>query len=91
MKKKQTIFSLIHKNNIVLVERWRKLSIGKLSIKQLAAVKNMTEEELLKLENWDINNFFSPLCKTLLITIEEILNNIEELDISKSKIFSITF
>ena len=61
------------------------MSDGRYSIKQLASQKKVTQEKLLDTENLDINKFFSPLCQTLLISIEEILNSLQELDIFKSK------
>jgi hypothetical protein len=50
-------------------------------------MKKMTEQELYKLESLDTNKFFSPLCQTLLLTIEEILDQIQTIEIGKSKLF----
>jgi hypothetical protein len=87
IKKKQLIFTQIHKNNIILVENCRKMCFGRYSIKQLANMKKTTEQELCKHESLDINKFFSPLCQTLLLTIEEILDQIQTIEIAKSKSF----
>lgn len=85
-KRKNLMFNLIHKNNIVLVERIRKLWRGRFTTKQLSKQKNISEEELIKTEKWDINFFFSPLAQTLLILWEEIICD-ENLTMLKGKRF----
>lgn len=85
-KRKNLMFNLIHKNNIVLVERIRKLWRGRFTTKQLSKQKNISEEELIKTEKWDINFFFSPLAQTLLILWEEIICD-EHLTMLKGKRF----
>ncbi|CAI2382574.1 unnamed protein product [Moneuplotes crassus] len=82
---KQALFNLIQKNNIVLTERCRKLCLGKYSVKQLALKRGISEEKLLRKENCDISRYISPLCQTLLITVEEILNLTQSLDITKTR------
>lgn len=54
-------------------------------MKQLTLLKKINENQFLKGENLDINNFFSPLCQTLLISIEEILDSLQQLEIFKGK------
>lgn len=77
VKKKSAIFSCMHKNCIVLTERIRKLCKGRVTVKQLSAESGKSESEILESGKWELNQFWSPFWRTLLIMVEDVVREAE--------------
>ena len=85
LAQKHVIFSMLHQTNRILIEFIKQLCRGRFTVKQLAQMQKISEEEVVKQQKCDINMFFSPLAHTVLLTTEELLQNVDTIEVSKGK------
>mmetsp|Transcript_4980 Transcript_4980/g.4226 ORF Transcript_4980/g.4226 Transcript_4980/m.4226 type:complete len:208 (+) Transcript_4980:755-1378(+) len=72
-KKKPELFALLNHNISQLVMITKKICEGRLTLKQLAKEKDMSDSQMMESDQFSINFFFSPLAQTFLILSEEIV------------------
>jgi Dullard-like phosphatase family protein len=72
-QKKAELFACLNHNISQLVLITKKICEGRLTLQQLAKVKNMSDSQMMESDQFSINFFFSPLAQTFLILSEEIV------------------
>lgn len=72
-KKKIEVFNILSYDLEQQIKIIKKICKGRLTLQQLAKEKNLTQDELMKTDQFSINFYFSPLAQTFLILAEEIV------------------